>query len=1085
MTVRLNFLGSPHFERDGTPVELSAGKAIALLAYLAAHTRPQSRDRLLGLLWNESAEDAARKNLRNNLWTIRRALGDVLESHDERLSLSRSTWTDVQALAEAVEAGTAPNVEPPTAIAQLQMAASLYGGPLLDGLDLLDAPEYELWLTTERERLAQFNLRALAQLGEYYRQAERWSDLVGVARQALQHDNLQEPMHRLAMEGHARLGQRREALHQYDLLRATLASELGVEPLPETEALRAAILRSPEENHAPQGPARPVEIGPLPGTGLAPAPARASGRLRAAADATALSLAQRAPPYVGRHAERAVLDEELAAAGRGAVRVALITGEVGIGKSRLWREWSAGLAATPDRVILETRCLEATQALPLAPIAQLLRSETRLQRILGADSPVPRTWLAEVARLVPEIRPARDGSPAMRTGASESLAPAPPSPEEERRRLFEAFTQCLLALGARPLVLFLDDAHWADSATLSWLGYLVDRLSAGPGLLLALTYRSDEASPALVRLAANWGRQGLARRITLDRLSQEDAAALIAALHVNPFRAPLVQAQGAGNPYFLLELAGEPQSPALTAQATPTIQPSQEVPPVLAELIRVRLERLGGPARQVLQAAAVLEPDFDYLTLRRTSGRDEEETLDALDELLAANVLVEKGNTLDFAHPLVAAVVRSGLSGARRAFLYRRAAEALETTYSGRLQEIAGRLAADFALAGDAAQAAHYATMAAEQAWGLAAPAEALGFYRQALDLQPTPERRLGLGRTLSMLGDQAGARAAFEVALAGFAAAGDRLGAARTCLAMAGTYLASGQGDAVLHWAEQSLSYLDTHANPDADPQTHAESHFMLGAGRLRTGQDLAEAETQLNEAARLAGEKGLPAIAAHSRFELGTLLAQRGDLEGALAAYHASIALAQAAGDRWQEILGYNNAAYHALLAGDLDQAQADIAAGLALDDELALAPLRQYLYSTRGEIALAEQQWDEAESWFNRGRAEAERQGNREQSANYLAYLGLAARGRGDLDGALVLLEAARSATAGLVAPYAQAQIDLWLAELYEQRGERAAAVDALERAEAHLGSTGYGRLDAWAARLRARISRRARPEAPREI
>lgn len=173
------------------------------------------------------------------------------------------------------------------------------------------------------------------------------------------------------------------------------------------------------------------------------------------------------------------------------------------------------------------------------------------------------------------------------------------------------------------------------------------------------------------------------------------------------------------------------------------------MPTALAELLRARLERLPDPARQVLQAAAVLEPAFDFPTLRSASGRDEAETLDALDALLSAAVIAERGGAYAFVHPLVAAVVRDGLSGARRTFLQRRAAEAIEVAYTGRLPQIAGRLSAHYAQAGDRAWAASFAEMAAERALALAAPTEAVDFYRQALALDPSPARELGLGRGL------------------------------------------------------------------------------------------------------------------------------------------------------------------------------------------------------------------------------------------------------------------------------------------------------------------------------------------------
>lgn len=296
-----------------------------------------------------------------------------------------------------------------------------------------------------------------------------------------------------------------------------------------------------------------------------------------------------------------------------------------------------------------------------------------------------------------------------------------------------------------------------------------------------------------------------------------------------------------------------------------------------------------------------------------------------------------------------------------------------------------------------------------------------------------------------------------------GFETQGDRRGAAQACLTLYDTYLRAGHADEVVRWAERGLTYLD----PEADPETRALAHHIVGAALLHAKRPLAEAERHIAEAARLAAEHNLPEVAARIRFGLGNLLAQRGDLAGALRAFQVAIPLAQAAGDPFHQGLGYNNAAYHALLLGDLAAARQDVETGLGLAEAQALPVLYQWLFSTRGEIALAEEKWDEAEDWFKRGLAEAEKHDNPEMSAGYRANLGLAARGRGDLDSALTLLEAARQ-----VAPasYLQTQIDLWLAELFFERGERAAAADALARAEARLAGIEYERLRAWAERLR---------------
>lgn len=964
---RLYFLGRPHFEQNQQALPDVADKAVVLLAFLALSGSPQPRERLLGLLWAESAEEAARKNLRNTLWRIRRSLGsELLVSQDERLALAAGVWVDVQEFERLTPSSP-------------QAAVTLYQGPLLDGLALSGAPEWELWLTSERERLAQLYLRALGAMVNLHRSQPEWREVAAVARRALAHDNLQEPMHRAIMEAHARLGERAEALRQYDALQAILAQELGVAPLAETVALREAILSQAW---------RPV------GSPRSQPPLR---RRPAATLETA--------PFVGRQAELALLNTELdrvlsqsEACAATQTRVVLLTGEVGIGKSRLWREWSTSLAA--GGTLLESRCLASTQALPFAPLTELFNSQPAIRRLLAAGSPIPSIWLAEVARLLPELRLALPELP----------APAALPPEEERRRLFEAFAQCLLALGTRPLIFFIDDLHWADQATLEWLDYLVHRLR-DQALLLVAAYRPEEAPAALTHLVASWGREGLAQRLALTRLTYAEAATLLATLIEDPALrnrlAHRLLAQSAGNPYFLIELA--------------RALPPGEVPPVLADLLRARLDRLPDSTRQVLQAAAILEPEFDFHTLRRTSGRDEEETLDALDALIGAAVLVEQASHYTFTHPLLALVARDRLSGARRAFLHRRAAAALESAPPARLPQLAGRLVEHYLQAGEPGRAAHHAQVAAERALDLAAPAEASRFYRQALALEPTPARQMGLGRALLWQSEREGAYEAFLAAQAGYEAAGDLWGAARACLNRGEVFFTSGRFDDGRRWLEKGLSYVAV----EGSPEYHALAHMFLGSGGLADGE---LSETHLSEAVRLAVEHNLPEIGARTRFLWGNLLAERGDFPQAVQMFHSTLAFARAAGDPYLETLAHNNAAYHALLAGDLTLAHEQAAAGLALAEARGLHLSRQYLYSTHGEIALAENRLDEAADWFERGLAEAERYGNQTQAANYRANQALVARAKGDLDGALALLQRADEAARDLPAVHLQTQIDL---------------------------------------------------------
>ena len=1034
---RLRLLGEPRFGRDGGGGSLTAAKAVALLAYLALAHGPQRREHLLDLLWPESSPDAARKNLRNTLWTIRAALGPAVVARSDRLELVADAVVDVKEFERmaapppgngrprqpAVDAPSQPGADPAAALA-------LYEGPLLLGLALPDAPDFELWLSAERERLGQIYLAALRAVLQRLRHDGEWRAMLDLARPGLLHDPLQEPLHRAIMEAHARLGERSEALRQYETLRALLARELDVAPLPETDELRAAIaagsLQSPVL-------ARPFDRFPL------------AGAARSADEGASCRTAPGdypVRPYIERPDERAALDEALVAAS-GTARVALLTGELGIGKSRLWQEWSRSV--NPAATVLALRCVEATRALPLAPLLSLFRGAACHERLSAAERGGRPPWLDGLRRLVPDLG---DGLPA---GDGPEVVRLPP--DEDRWRVFETLSRGLQALGSRPLVFVVDDAHWADSATIEFLGYLVERLRRGP-LLLILAYRQEDAPAALVRLVAQWNRQGWTRSLELQRLDPYQSVALVEALGGDRTHAAAIHAESGGNPYFIGELV----------RVGPGV-----IPAALGDLVRGRLEGLPEAARQVVQAASILDPDIEWTALRRVGGRGEDETLDALETLLRASVLIEQGTLYAFAHPLVAAIVRDGMSAARQAVLHRRAAEVLEVTHAARLPSIAGRLLTHYAAAGDGLRAAIYADMAAAHALTLAAFSAAVAFTQQAVALDPTPARHLQLGQTLLRAGEPEPAEAALLAALHGFDAVGDRHGAARACLGLIERQINAGRLSQAARWGDRCLEYL----HGEDDPEARVMVHFLFGATLHAAGEPRDRAEAHLRSAVHLALEHGLHAHAARGRFLLGNIKAEAGELAGAVESFRESIRLARQAGDDFQAALGYNNAAYHALLLGDLAAAREQVEAGLRLAGERALRTPLQYLLSTRGEVALAEGDWDGAERWFHDGIAEAERQGNALQIANCQANLGLAARGRDDLDGALLLLEAARDAVARLPVAPLHTRIDLWLAELYQRRGERAAADAALIRAEERLRGGDARLLQEWARRLRSEV------------
>ncbi|HEY1389327.1 MAG TPA: AAA family ATPase [Ktedonobacterales bacterium] len=1011
--VRMTFLGAPRLTRADREITLTSMKALGLLAYLGVHGRPQRREHLLALLWPESPVAQARKNLRNLLWSIRDTLGQEVVIGHESLALGAHVSVDIGRFSLAQREARQREAGGESAFECYQTMIALYQGSFLDGVAINDAAEFETWVAMTREHFHEAHAHALRALAANYRAEGRWADVITLARTAVMADILQEPMYRMLMEAHARMGDRASALRQYETLRATLERELGVAPLAETEQLRRDILDG--------------RLQPVPTDSSASSPPARSGSQQSTA------------PFIGRDSEMAALDDLWATAQQGRALAALIAGEAGQGKSRLWQMWSARLA--PAATVLEAQCLSTTQSLPFAPVADLLRSPLMRRRLLRLAHAAP-VWLEDVMQLVPDLR-------------DELPVPLPSTilpPLEEQRRLFEALVQSLGIRAEHPLVLFVDNLHWADQATIEWLGYLLHRGHNLP-LLFVGAYRPEEAPPPLLALVASWMRDGVGQRLALARLDREETTQLIAALNGDVRRAEELYARSAGNPYFLIELL----------RAEPGAMPAQ-----LADLITLRLDQLPGAARQILQVAALIQPEIDCTLLQHISGRTEEETIEAVETLQQTGLLRDEGQRYAFGHPLIADVVGAEMSRARRTILHRRVAETLERLAGERLTEISGRLAHHFREAENPERAAYYAEVAGDRALALAAPVEAAQFYEQALALQVTALRYYRLGLARRRQADLEGARAAYIQALRACEQANEWSWASRICLEMARICLARNQFEDIVTWVERARGYLPY----DEDPVLpHVLSAYLMGGHLRGTGQSLEAAIAQLNEALLGAIKGNMVELLPGILLELGTVVAHTGESTSAIRCFNELIAIAHTIGDYFHEALGYHNLAATALQVGDLPMARNAIEAGMRLARSRAVYLVNQWLFATRGELAMAERRWREAETWFARGLAEAERHDNIVQSAHIQANMGLVAFERGEVDHAITLLETTHTRLTRESARYLLITIDLRLIEIEVKVGRQDVAKLILNRAQDLLRGSDYAALHGWADRLRS--------------
>ncbi len=1003
-------LGPPQILRDGVPVVLPRRRSRALVYYLAAQGAPVSREHLIALLWPEHERSAAQQLLRTTLHGVRRALGAGIVG-DETLAVAADSDVDYRALAAVVAAPAADE-------AALAAAVARYRDDLLSGFSLPDAEPFAAWLAAERERAHLLVVRGLTRLARAAEQRGDYAAALAALDRALAFDPLQEDLQRDAIRLHYLAGDRVGAIRRYEHLRDLLDAELGVPPMSETRALYDAVVTDTllVDHPAMTGGAPPLLQPPA-----------------ASQEAAAL-------PFTGRERELATL----AAVGPG--RLALIEGEAGIGKTRLAAEVLARHAAHGG-LTLSGAARELEQGLPYQPWVGILRD-----LLARPDWPALRArlglaplWLGEVARLLPEL------------ALGEAMGTPAPPPDEAR--LWEGVTRLLIALAGRtPLLLLLDDLHWADASSLGLLGYLLRRLGDAPLRVVATARPVERRAPLSVLLSA-LTREGRVERVSLHRLSAAETERLARALspHDAARLAAWLQHSAEGNPYIIDELVRHARASGLldaTGHLSPALPAEPVVPTTVYSLIEARLARLSDEARRVLDAAVAAGRVFAFEVVARAAGVSEAAALDALDELRAAR-LVEPlpDGRFQFDHSLTMEVAYREVGEPRHRALHRRLAETLETLHRDRLDEEAGLIAWHFAEGGAPERAAAYALRAGRRAASVAAWAEAVNFYEQAL-AGASPARRpavlTALGEALLLGGEAARAAERFREVLALTREPGE---ARRTRLNLARALVPQGRYAEVID--------LVRGLEQTGPLEERSAALFLWGTALSLEGADLAEATLRLHEAERLvlAQPAPNPAALAQVRFELGSVAAQQGDMPRAIAHYREALAVAdEAAADpnalegalTWR-ILARNNLAYHLHLLGDDDAASRYAAEGLRLAEERGALGLQPYLRSTSGEIAMARGELASAEAHFSTGLALAERLDVPERVAGISANLGLLALRRGQPALAIHHLSAALARADALGTRHLAAQIRLWLAPLLPPAEARIALAEARAIAE----------------------------------
>jgi DNA-binding SARP family transcriptional activator len=754
----LALLGPPEVRHADQVLLFSTRKELALLIYLAVEGGIHSRKKLSEQFWPEGDARHGRAALRISLLHLRHLLGEgagvspaphlFITRDTLGLDLSSALELDLHILLEAWTLAhapthttlTMPEEARRTLLARLQRAISLPRGEFLEGFSLLDAPAFDDWVRFQREywhlrinevfdRLSRLQFEA-GELEAAIETVSRWLAL----------SPLHEDAYRRLMRLHFAAGDRAAALHAYDVCRARLSTDMQTEPTPETVALasRMRAVAPPRRKEAP-----------TPALALSPA-AFLEG------------------PLLGRTTELSTLIKAYHTAQRGQTQVVLLEGEMGIGKTRLATEFLAW-AEMEGADVLRGQAFETGGYLPYRPVIEALRP--RIEQENAPDDLLSDTWLAELSRLLPELR---------------DRYPDLPDPVGDRsvarNRLFEAVARLGQALAARTmLVLFIDDVQWADAASLDVLHYLARRFakSKTPALLLLTVRVGERAMPPGF---AEW-RTGMERAVPLTHLQLGPLTAqdILRLLQVfggkggkDGVRSADLErfgqwlfAETEGQPFYLMEtlkvllergaLTSRPnEDGGWTIDFTAVMEHEMVVrgffPPSVREVIVARLDRLTPNAFALLVAGAVLGQGTTFEHLCQVAGLAEQDGLSALEEVLHSHLLheLERGGgrvtagRYVFAHAKIRAVVYAEASEARRSIFHRRAVKVLQAAAAP-----AAVLAYHALAAGLAEPAFRFCVAAGDEAMRLLAVRDAITFYEQARHLLTEPVQALSLEATL------------------------------------------------------------------------------------------------------------------------------------------------------------------------------------------------------------------------------------------------------------------------------------------------------------------------------------------------